>query len=367
MAQNYTKDHFPVLENFYDKYLYQYYIPTKTVRLERLTRSDRNASLDDCLDMITDLLKAHQSQYIKPKDNKWELWFPYLLSTPGAGDKIRNLSTGEIYTVKRILRDSATKEFYGHVLLEQGTTPPDKDLGECVEFLDDSVYIRLLEEASPLEVGDVQSTSEGHLSHTPGDTAIISYSVVREEPGNYNGKFFSNVRKELKPRVREQFPDPVYRGYQVEILGQIVDSLVQFDCWSSEPRKARRLVRYFKEFMRSATWILLKNGMCQIVWWATLKDKNNDNMGQNAHSRSVQYAIRTEYLEANRIAEIRNINIAANLSNVRVVEPEVKEIADFNYQGPLTQKVYRSLFFDQSGNYRYGDNYLDDNGGSAFD
>ena len=367
MAQNYTNDHFPVLENFHDKYVYQYYMPTKSVRFKRLTRSDRNADLESCMEMIALLLIKHQSQYKQASDNKWELWFPYLQITPGAGDKIKNTSTGEIYTVLRILRDSATKQFYGHILLQEGTTPPNPDLGECLEFLSDSNYIKFLEEASPIEIGNVEETSEGHLSHTPGIKPTISYSVVREEPGSYGGNFFSNVRKELKPRVREQFPDPVYRGYQVEILGQIVDSLVQFDCWANEPREARRLVSYFKEFMRSSSWILGKNGINELIWWASLGDKNDSKMGQTSHSRSVQYALRTEILEARRIAELRNINIAANLSNVRVVEPETKEIADFKYQGPLTQKVYRSLFFDQSGNYRYGDNYYNDDGGSAFD
>lgn len=367
MGQLYNNDHFPILESLGDKYVYKYHVPSQTVRLERLSRADRNASLEDSMDMIADLLKKYQTLYTRARDNKWEVWMPYLFIEPSAGDKVKNTRTGEIYTIVNVLRDPATKAFYGNIILS-GTNAPDPLTGDCLEILDNTRYVRFVEEAPDREVGDVREINSGAQSTLPPMNPTVSYVLIRQEPGSYGPKFFSNIRKEWKPRFREVFPDPERRGFTIEVHGQLIDSLVQFDCWSNDARSARRLVTWFEHFMRENVWILLKNGVNEIFFWAKLRDENTVKWRQDAYARSIQYAFRTEYIEAFRRRDLLRVNVNAEIKN-SLGQTQTHKLGNtgIEYTGPLTPKVYRSLFFDQSGNYRFGNYSIIDDGGSNFD
>lgn len=359
--QSYTKDGYPILENLSDKVLYTYNPMTRLTTI--VSKADRAVSLEESLDMMAELLKRYQTVYSVAKDSPWEIFMPNLLIEPNAGDKVKNESTGEIYEIKQVLIDPETKKFVGNLLLETGTTAPDVLQNQCLSFLRPDNYIRFVDEAPETRVGSERETSQGHGTSIPSMKPTITNTLIRQEPGSYNG-FFKSSGKELKPRVREVFPDPDYRGYSIEAKGQIFDSLVQFDCWSNDPLTARRLVTWFETFVRENSWILLKNGVGRLLFWAKLRDENTNRYGQDAHARSIQYVFRTETIHLQRRRHLMLVNTNVGVSDTFVSEEDQKlDIVGQAFKQPLSRQNYRSIFFDNNGNYRFGRISQIDDGG----
>lgn len=352
MSQFNTPDGFPILEKLGDKFLYIYNTHDRIPVLTRMSRADRNASIEDALHMIGDALISHQCCYSTALDNPWEVFFPNLVKEPSVNDKIENLLTGEIYTITRVFRNNANKDFEGVVLLT-GSSPPDPDNNEYLSFLNDDRYIKFTAKSPFEDVGTSVETTDGDISNLPPMNPTVSHMLVREQPGSYAG-FFKDAAKELGPMIREVFPDPDNIGYSIEVRGQIIDTLIQFDCWNNNGSSAQRLVSWFQEFMRQNSWILKKNGVQRVQYFAKLQDKTENQWRQHLFKRSIQYIFRTEILEAIRRRDLSRINVDVQVSETFTDDEPVRVIAGQTITGKLTQKKYRSIFFDNDGTYRFG-------------
>lgn len=358
MSQFLNNDNIPILENWYDKYLYKLNPWTQRATLERIGRSDRGANIDEAMDMIGDLIKKWETVYSAAKDSPWEVWMPYLIQTPKEGDQIRNIGTGEIYNIKNVIIDPATKQFLGIIVLETGTNPPDV-LGETsisnrqlLEFVNDDRYIRFTDKFPEDHIGQTSNNQGGATSNIPPMQPTITHELLRAEPGG-GKQWFGNALKELKPRIREVFPDPYNRQYHIQIRGQVVHNLVQFDCWENDATGAKRLRCWFRHFLTQNLWSLSKNGVGLITWNADVQEPAITLKRTGLHSRSTQYFMQTEDLEATRIRDLSRVNIN--------VEPErefggtqTTHRAGEEIEGRLTSQKYMSHFFDRSGNYRFG-------------
>lgn len=362
MGQFNTNDGFPILETLADGLVYRWNHFTRQVITTSLNKADRYIDFDQAMLLVGQLMKSTESTYCEASDNDWMIWFPYLFSEPSAGDKILNERTKEVYTIKEILRDSATKRWQGHILLEEGQSGPKWRDRDILSFINNERYIKYTEEMPDSLIGREKQSNAGHGTNLPPMKPTISNVLLREEPAAHK-KPFSNNLKEIRPRYRESMNDPVYTGYTLEFFGQILDSLVQFDCWAADPTTSRSLARWFTNFMNMNRWILKKNGVVEIMFWAKVRDQNTMQYGQDAHARSVQYLFRTEHIDVIRTKNINNINASINVK--KDIESERQDVYIAGQYIPadeLTPSFRKSLFYDEECNPRFGRVSLIDNG-----
>ena len=115
MAEPYNK-----LESFDDKPLYW-------TTDEDNQQADRNASLDDVTTYIYQSLVDYQGKWDRTSISDWTVIFPYARDLR-VGNSIKNVSTGEVYTIDSIVDEQQ------HTVRLSGTTSPQ--LGERLELAD---------------------------------------------------------------------------------------------------------------------------------------------------------------------------------------------------------------------------------------
>ena len=361
MGQFNNEDRFPILESQSDGLVYRWNSFRRN-SCPDILKADRNVSLDEAMTMVGMLLRNTETTFCEAYDNPWMIWFPWLFSQPSAGDRIANKRTNEIYTIKEILRDPATKQWLGHILLEEGNDAPKWSNRDILEFVNPERYVKFTDEMPDSLIGKEKISSAGHSTNLPPMKPTVTNILLREEPASNKEAFGRNL-KEIKPRFREWMQHPVYPGYSIEFFGQIFDALVQFDCWAADPVTSSALARWFRNVMNMNIWILKKNGVTELYFHAQVRDQNTNQYGQDAHARSVQYLFRTEHIDVIRTKNITNINGSIEVSKTIESERPDQYIAGQNIPADeLTPRLKKSLFYDTSGNPRFGTVSVVDNG-----
>lgn len=358
-----NKDGYPILENYNDIVLYwNSFTRRQEAGALGPTVLDRTMNMDVVLHMIASLMKSHENRYCVSNDKEWELWFPYLFSQPSAGDNIVNLRTREIYVIKQVLFDPATKTFQGHILLETGISSPRPENGDVLAFINSERYVKFVDEY-PLDViGKERVTSEGHGTKLPPFVPTIANVLIREQPAGTRD-FLGDAGKELKPRLRESKKSLTRSGTILQIYEQVIDTLVQFDCYAADPQTARLLVRWFQGFVQDSTWIIKKNGVKEIIFVAKLRDLATERFGQNLYSHSIQYGFRTGNISTHEIQPIVQINQQYNVEQIISPErPQVYVAGQYIDPGSYTNRLRDSIFYDNDGSYRFGSISAIDNG-----
>jgi|GEM_PF-6035414 len=145
-------------------------------------------------------------------------------------------------------------------------------------------------------------------SPTPTFVDTITYKIVRREPGSLDRHFFDN-RKEIKPRIRDEYPHPTNEGEIIQMYGQWFDNLVQFDCWCKTNKEAVALIKWFEDFMYQYTGLFMKYGLQQMIYWERIIDDTITSWKSSIAVRSVRYGIRTEKLVPVYSGMIKEIGI----------------------------------------------------------
>ena len=259
---------------------------------EDLKQSDRNASIDDITMYIHQSLLAFQGMWSPSSIDDWIISMPYAryLST---GDTIKNLTTGERYTIRTIVNKN-TK-----TIKLTGTTAPVTD--DRLELSDDNV-VNFVAAYPKNEVEP--STWVDH----------ITYKIIDRQPGNLGGSPFSSPR-EIKPRVRQVLADPDYPDYHIWNMGQWFDNLIQFDCWSNTNNGADSLISWFEDFMYKYTWVWKRNGVSEVLYWRRTVDEEIDEWRNDIANRTVIYYFRTEKLIPVREHDLKQIDLFVELES----------------------------------------------------
>ncbi len=357
---NYLNNNRQDVRPFYERYVSWYDSRRKIERVRSRSKQDSFADLYDIIDMIDLLIERHQMTWVASY-NSFKLTFPYMFLAPDVGDKIRNLTTNEEYTIIYVgrvesnLRRPAYGPFRGQpanadfdgVLILNGTIAPK--YGEELEYVDkEKNLIHFFEwgnkrsNSSPNNIGDAH---ERDRRFNP----CVSWSITRVEPGSTGKKPFdpqkmhTNVLFEqcLDPdntvllgsafyeqskQLQNLFPtgqplvtgeyspltyaqqDPRLSTHIIEVYGQWYDNLVQFDCWSTDNSEANRLVVWFEDFMELYTPQLRTNGASQILFWERMRDQTIERWRDDIDNRTTVYYMRTQKIRTRRLRTFRKYN-----------------------------------------------------------
>ena len=259
-----------------------------------MRKSDRNASILDITTYIYQSLIDFQGKWTATDRGDWYINMPnarYLT----AGDIIKNITTGERYTIYEVL-NTDTK-----LIKLSGTTAPATD--DILELTDNNM------------VNFVSGYSKEHKDKavkTWVDT--ITFMVRRKEPGTI-GKHPFDPPTEIKPRVREYIVDPDYDDCHVMVLGQWFDNLLQFDCWAKTNNRADDLIEWFEDFMYKYTWVWKKNGVNEILYWMRNKDEEVSKWRNDLSVRTVIYYFKTEKIVTIREHDFKQLDLYLEVSN----------------------------------------------------
>ena len=341
------------LPNFGDAYL-QYFNPEQQkFEVRRKSRNEGYLSLAESMELVQKLAIRHQLSFVPNKTNPKLLLLPFAFIEPQAGDKIRNRTTKEVYTITETIKNPVTNQWNGLVKLDL-INAPSIELRHSLEYLNSDRYIKFEHEYPESLLNIVSANSEGILKNIPPIAPTITWTIKSIEPGGLGKPFDS--RKELKPRLRESTKDPYVQGYTVEIYGQWFDNIVQFDAWSSSPRTTERLVSWIEQLLKLYTGYLRQKGLNNMFFWR--RGANDDNLKttwrQNFPVKGTQFYFRTEEIEAVYQRDILKIDISLGASEVLPYRNEFEYIADQLVSGAYTPDEYRALFY-RSGEYLFGD------------
>lgn len=280
---------------------------------------DRGARVPDLMMMAARTLKDYQGYFVKHSYEPFRGWFQFariLLE----GDKITNETTGDVYTIARLIEEP-DGSFLGQVLLNGGTDPKETDRLR----LDPKATIVFSHAAPRSEVSSTKpdSTTE-RVDQAAPFYEHIEWSMRRTEPGTVGKRPFDRERQAL-PKIRQyNLDDNVDPTIAVDIYGWWMDHIVQFDLFTrtygelyGRPELTGGgpigLVQWFQDFMQRYRWVFLWNGVQQLLEWQGSEDKPVGRYKNDMVNSALLWYVRTERLSTARVRRIEQIDVLVNI------------------------------------------------------
>lgn len=341
------------LSEFNQAYI-QYFDPVqKSFEVRRKNRTDGNLSIDQCMELIDAYLKKYQLTFVPNKIDKNILFFPFMFNEPSEGDKIHNIATNETYVVDQIIKNPTTGLWEG-LLKFNLKQPPSVERLHALDYHTANKLVRFYHEVPDEIPNPVGANLERLLKQPPSLSPTITWTIISVEPASIGQ--IGSTKKEWKPHLRESLKDPLVGGHTIQIYGQRIENIVQFDTWSADPRTSDRLSRWFEQFMRLYTGKLREAGIGQLLFLKRNKDESNQTWRQAYNTRGSQYLVQTEQLDAVYSRDILNINVSISVDTTSPINRKFNEtrwIADQMVTGEINSEEYRALFY-RSGEYLFG-------------
>ena len=334
----------------WNKHFIEWYDSRRKMTRVRMLQGD-NANIEDCLDMIEHLLAIHQAHHEVSKEDNWWIRFPNMIVEPREDDKIYNVTTEEVYTVKYLGRDPKYQVWDSRVYLSGVTAPLVSDQ---LQIIDKNRLVRF-RLGNPMEPAKTVTSTEGELGHSESEPwrPTVTARIRKKEPASI-GKHPFGESKVLKPQLFEIFRDPLNRKFHsIEIWRQPYEQLVQFDCWDTNNLGALRLAEWFTQFMREHIGTLRRHGVGEILFWTQRDKEASEQWREGILGYNVQYVIKTESLSVVRRANLRSLSL-----HLRVV----KHSQGFSGGIPSGEAMYFGRVHDTSGDYLYGTFDIEDHG-----
>lgn len=340
------------LPEFQEFYTEHYNPLQKSFEIRRKSRTEGNLnSMTEVAEYISAYLRKYQMVYSINNIDKTVIFFPFMFIEPKPGDKIRNLTTNEVYTVVTTIKNPETNRWEGLVKLSVTNSPLIEEL-HALDFIGNDRVVRFEHEVPDVLVNQVGANLERLLKEPPPMQPTVTWTIKEMEPGTLGS--ITSSKKEWKPRLRESYKDPFVQGHTIEVWGQRITNTVQFNAWSNDPRTSDRLIGWFEQFMRLYTGQLRLSGCGLIIFLRRSEEDTNQVWRQAYNIRGSQYHVDTEILESNYIRDILKIDISLESQTGSLSRyNETRWIADQMVSGELTPSQYRALFF-RSGEYLFG-------------
>ena len=195
-----------------------------------------------------------------------------------------------------------------------------------------------------------------------GDIAkrIITWGVVRKEPGTVSGTPFRGTR-EIRPRSREFIAviGSQYKQYLVgdtvsvvekdknivkflKVKGQFFDNLVQYNMWSKSNYQVEELTEWFEQFMLDYTGMFREAGINNMYFDRRVRDDVLIQMKNYHHVRSVLYYVRTERISIEAVLPIRRINLDVDVTTLNSNNIDTLNIDSDLYDNIVSRWVNKS-------------------------
>jgi hypothetical protein len=171
---------------------------------------------------------------------------------------------------------------------------------------------------------------------------VITWGVVRTEPGTVSQDQPFRGTQEVAPRVREFLAYFENEGKKhivgtdktlttffndkyafVKMRAQVFDNLVQYNIWSKSNYEAERLTEWFEsEYMDNYIGMFREAGIVNMRFNRRVRDDSLTVIKNGYHVRSVLYYIRTERVKPEFIGPINQINLNISVENLQKLVKE---------------------------------------------
>lgn len=130
------------------------------------------------------------------------------------------------------------------------------------------------------------------------ETICVSFGLVERHPGTTSGgRFMNQRRQEWKPRVRETVKDKEKApGYNVKVLGQYFDNVIEFTCWSKTSKEANGASMWFEDLVTKYRWYIRYKGINDIFLVRRMADRILERENNQLFGRPLRYFVKTERL-----------------------------------------------------------------------
>jgi len=235
-----------------------------------------------------------------------------------------------------------------------------RSLWQALQIHDSALVFEPAYPSYVLDKEDAAVLREGR-SATEIPEKIITWNVIRRQPGSLDSQPFART-KEMLPRVREElFYDPAisadplepeqYPAPEIgsdhehariagrEIQGQFFDNLIQFDIWAKNNRTAEEMTEYFEDFMLTFRKMFLELGIAKLNFHSRVRDEVILNWRNGLINRSLIYYVRTEKVTATPVRVIKRITVNAEFHKLIT---EVEENGTDNFLKDYENTIIRN-------------------------
>jgi hypothetical protein len=188
---------------------------------------------------------------------------------------------------------------------------------------------------------------------------VITWGVVRSEPGTVSGPPFRGTR-EVMPRHREyiaiignneskyivgaersQFEQ--YGGVlsYLKADAQLFDHLVQYNIWTKSNWEAERLTEWFQRYMLNYRGMFMEMGIVNMYFDRRVRDDTLMQMKNGYHLRSVLYYVRTEKVTFKELLPIKRIDLKINVRDLGALVRRNKS-QDFEPESRIQDKIIQN-------------------------
>lgn len=266
-------------------------------------------SIRKAMEFIDEVLRNYQGSKINVDLSKGRIFLPYAVYL-AEGTEFECIDTKEIYKVTHVFKKK--KNPTGEVLVSSGTGRVLKqtDRLRAVHGEKNSVnFMHAYPQSAPLVYEWNKETGQLVEDGRPW-TDTITWRVIRSEPGSL-GKDPFGTPKELRPRFRDFVYDEKDPScdYVTMILGQLFDTIIQFDIWTQTPERGQMLAEWFNDFLELHRWVLMYNGVQTLYFWRQQPDALSTRWRNDIVSTSLQWYFRTEKNIHRKIRKISDISL----------------------------------------------------------
>ena len=206
------------------------------------------------------------------------------------------------------------------------------------------------------EIGTIKRVDDYYFLNPFVD--LVTYTLKYQAPAGYKKAFGSE--KMRRPTMVETFPVSGAPGLLYEVQTEMMDNLIQFDCWSSTGRGADKLADLFKEFMRFMTGSIMAQGFGHIKFWERGVDKDLTGWRDDISVRTLQYYVGTQEMSIIPRGTINNISFDLGITEGANTDQDyfVRHVIG-------DQPFPPSGYYDPSGLALYPDGLVNTNQGTS--
>lgn len=189
---------------------------------------------------------------------------------------------------------------------------------------------------------------------------VITWGVVREEPGTVSGDPFRGTQ-EIVPRHREYIAvlsdsdsrwveDEGITGFGkqahfLEAKGQFFDVLVQYNIWAKSNYEVENLVEWFIDYMRVYRGMFREAGINNMYFSRRVRDDTLMAMNFGYHLRSVLYYFRTERINFSTTSPIKKINLNVSVNDLQAtIDKADNRLIDSNLRKIMEKWINKNTF-----------------------
>ena len=277
------------------------------------------ADIPEAMAFIAESLLDNQGYRIPVRGNASRCVLPFSTGIK-KGDAYINIDKGEEYVVEEVIRarneKTGQREATNEVILSDanGVAAAPEVWNRLrpkhhVQFMHS--FPKTISQPYKFQPEDANETN---LKNEVGQfTDTITWQVLRREPGGMRRPF--EDPRQPKPQQHEwiQMPELDNCDYIHAVEGQLFDTIVQFDLWSTTNSRAEWMAWWFVDFFERYRWVWKYNGVKEILFWQQTADAIVTRWRNDIVSRSVQLYFQTERLRHFPMRKINDIEVSVDV------------------------------------------------------